>query len=108
MSDLTTKHHDEARLKVLMTLERLRCTRGHEDAVSTVNEGQTATVNAVRRSQPIELDKNVLKLWIWTPSLANPGGSERRELGDGRLAERGREQHTSNALVERGSGNTSN
>ena len=30
------------------------------------------------------------------------------ELGDGRLAERGREQHTSTALVERGSGNTSN
>ena len=40
-------------------------------------------------------------------SLANPGESERRELSDGRLAERGREQHTSDALVERGSGNAS-
>ena len=33
VSDLTTKHHDEERLKVLMTLERLRYTRGHGDAV---------------------------------------------------------------------------
>ena len=108
VSDLTTKHHDEERLKVLMILGRLRYTRGHGDAVSTVNEGQTAAVNAVRRSQPIALDKIVLKLWSGISSLADPGGSERRELGDGRLAERGREQHTSNVLVERGFGNTSN
>ena len=39
VSDLTTKHQ---RLKVLMTLERLRYTRGHGVAVSTANEGQTA------------------------------------------------------------------
>ena len=91
-----------------MTLGRLRHTRGHGDAVSTANEGQTAAVNAVRRSQPIKLDKNVLKLWSRISSLVNPSGIERRELGDGRLTERGRAQHTSNALVERGSGNTSN
>ena len=91
-----------------MTLGRLGYTRGHGDAVSTANEIQTAAVNAVRRSQPIELDKNVLKRWSGISTLANPGGSERRELGDGRLAERCRAQHTSNALVERGSGNTSN
>ena len=108
VSDLTTKHHGEERLKVLMTLGRLRYIRRHGDAVPTANEGQTAVVNAVRRSQPTELDKNVLKLWSGISSLAIPGGSERRELGDGRFAERGREQHTSNALVERGSGNTSN
>ena len=42
VSDLTTKHHDEERLKVLMTLERLRYSRGHGDAVSTAGEGQTA------------------------------------------------------------------
>ena len=71
------------------------------------NEGQTAVVNEVRRSQPIEHHKNVLRLWSGISSLANRGGSERRELGDGRLAERGQYQHTSNALVGRGSGNTS-
>ena len=37
VSDLTTKHHDEERLKVFMTLGRLRYTRGHGDAVSTAN-----------------------------------------------------------------------
>ena len=63
VSDLTTKHHDEEGLKVLMTLGRLRDTRGHEDSVSTANGGRTATVNAVRRSKPIELDKNVLRQW---------------------------------------------
>ena len=99
VSDLTTKHHDEE------TLERLRYTRRHGDAVSTANEGQTAAVNAVRRSKPIELDKNVLNLWSGTSSLADPGGNERRELGDGRLADKCQEQHTSNALFERGSGN---
>ena len=52
----------------------------------------------------VELDKNVLKRWSGISSLANPGESERRELGDGRLAERDREKHTLNALVERGSG----
>ena len=68
MSNLTTKHHDEERLKVLMTLGRLR------DAVSTADKGRTAAVNAVRRSQAIELDKNVLKLWSGISSLADPGG----------------------------------
>ena len=48
VSDLTTKHHDEERLKVLMSSGRLRHTRGHEDAVSTANEGGTGVVNAVR------------------------------------------------------------
>ena len=57
VSDLTTKHHDEERLMVLMTWERLRYTRGQGDAVSTTNEGQTAAVIAVRRSPPIELDR---------------------------------------------------
>ena len=47
----------------------------------------------------------VLRQWSGTSSLADPGGSERRELGDGRLAERSEQQHPSNALVERGSGN---
>ena len=96
---------EKRRLKVLMTLGRLRYTRGHGDAVLTASEGQTAAVNVVRSSQPIQLDKNVLKLWSGISSW-HPGGSERRELGDGRLAERSREQHISNALVERG--NTSN
>ena len=57
-----------------------------------------ALVNAVRRSQPIELDENILKLWSGISGLADPGDSERRELGDGRLAERGQEQRTSIAL----------
>ena len=58
VSDLTTKHHDEERRDVLMTLERLRYTRGRGDAVSTATEGQTAAVmNAV-----------------WKSSLVNPGG----------------------------------
>ena len=35
VSDLTTKHHDEERLKVSIILGRLRCTRGHGNAVST-------------------------------------------------------------------------
>ena len=90
------------------TLDRLRHTRGQGGAVSTANEGQTAVVNAVRRSQPIELDKNVLKQWSRTSSVAAPSGRERRELGAGRLAEKSRQPHTSNALVERGFGNTSN
>ena len=35
------------------------------------NEGQTAVVTAVRRSQPIELGKNFLKLWSGISSLAD-------------------------------------
>ena len=51
-------------------------------------------VNALRRSQPIEIDMNVLRLWSGISSLADPGGS-------------GQDQHASTALVERGSGNMS-
>ena len=46
VSDLTTKHHDEERQKVLMTLGTLRYSRAHLDAVSTANQGQTAAVVA--------------------------------------------------------------
>ena len=46
--DLTTKCHDGERRNVLMTLSRLRYTRGRGNALSTVNEGQSAAVvNAV-------------------------------------------------------------
>ena len=72
----------------LTTLGRLRHTRGHGDAVSTANEGQTAVVNAERRPQPIQLDKNVLSLWIGISSLANPSRRERRELGELRFESR--------------------
>ena len=57
-------------------------------------ESQTAVKNAVRRSQPIEIDMKVLRLWSGIWSLADPGGS-------------GQDQHASNTLVERDSGNTS-
>ena len=107
LSDLATKHHDDERLKVLITLARLRYTKKHGHALSTATESWTAAVNAVPRSQPIELDKNVLQLWGGVSSLADPGGSDRRELSDGRSAERNQDQHTSNALFERGSGSTS-
>ena len=107
VSDLTTKHHDEERLKVLMTLGRLRKTRGHKDAVLAASEGRTAVVNVVLRSQSTELDENVLRLWGWISSLADPGGSERRELGGGRSAKKSQDQHTSNALVELGSSDPS-
>ena len=102
VSDPTTKRHDEERVKVLMTWERLRYT----DDTDTQSRGPM-TENAMQRSQPIEFDENVLKLWSGISSLAGPGGSECRELGDGRLAKRSQDQHTSNALVERGSANTS-
>ena len=60
VSDLSTKHRDEKRRDVLMTLGRLRYTRGRGDAVSTATESQTAAVmNAV-----------------WISSLVNPGGCE--------------------------------
>ena len=85
----------------LMTLGRLRDTRGHWDAVFAATAGPTAAVNAVLRS--LELDENDLRLWSGISSLADPGGSERRELIDGRLAKSGQDQHTSDALVERGS-----
>ena len=96
VSDLTTKHHDEERLKVLMTLGRLRYTRGHKDAVSAASEGRTAAVNVV-----------LLRLWCWISSLGDAGGSERRELGGGRLTKKSQDQHTSNALVELGSSDPS-
>ena len=76
--------HDEERLKVLMTLGRQRYTSGHGNPVLAVNEGQTVAVNVVLRSRSIELDEKVLRLWCWISSLADLGGFERRELGDGR------------------------
>ena len=107
VSDLTTKHHHKDRLAVLMSLGRLRFARGRGDAVLAANEGRTATVNAVRRTRrarSTELDENVLRLWGDISSLADPGGRERqRALRDGRLAERGQDQHTSDAPVGRGS-----
>ena len=65
VSDLTTKHHHEDRLAVLMSLGRLRFARGRGDAVLAANEGRTAAVNAVRRTRrarSTELDENVLRL----------------------------------------------
>ena len=83
-----------------MSLGGLRYTRGREDEVSTATEGQTGpVVNAVENATSLKPQKGTL-------SLVEPGGCELWELGDGRSAERGREQHTSNALG--GSGNTSN
>ena len=106
VSDLTTKHHHEDRLAVLMSLGRLRFARRHEDAVLAANEGRTAAVNAVRRTRrarSTELDENVLRLWGDISSLADPGGRERqRALRDRRLAERDQYQHTSDAPVGRG------
>ena len=87
-----------------MSLGRLRFARGRGDAVLAANEGRTTTVNAVRRTRrarPTELDEKVLRLWGDTSRLADPGGQ--RALRDGRLAERGQDQHTSDAPVGRGS-----
>ena len=68
VSDLTTKHHDEERRNVLMTLGRY--IRGREDPVSTASEGQTAAVvNAV-------VNATWSKPWNGTPSLADPAGCE--------------------------------
>ena len=101
-SDLTTKRHDKERRTVLMTLRRLRHTRGRCDAVSTASEGQSAAaVNAV-------VDATWLNPRVGTLSQADPGGCELAELGDGRLAERGRGQHASITLNGRQSGVTSN
>ena len=46
-------------------------------------------------------------MWGGILSLADPGGSECREFRDGRLAKSGQDQHTSNALVQRSSGDPS-
>ena len=73
VSDLTTKHHHEDRLAVLMSLGRLRFARGRGDAVLAAKEGRTAAVNAVRRTRRArftELDENVLRLWGDISSLA--------------------------------------
>ena len=81
VSDLTTKHHHEDRLAVLMSLGRLRFARGRGDAVLAANVGWTAAVNAVRRTRrarSTELDENVLRLWGDISSLADPGGRERQ------------------------------
>ena len=100
-SDLTSKCHDKERRTVL-TLRRLRYTRERGDAVSTASEGQSAAaVNAV-------VNAMWLKPRVGTLSQADPGGCELSELGDGRLAERGRGQHASIALDGRQSGDTSN
>ena len=89
-----------------MSLGRLR-SRGRGDAVLAANEGRTAAVKAVRRTRrarSTELEENVLRHWGDISSLADPGGRERqRALRDGRLAERGQDQHTSDAPVGRGS-----
>ena len=61
-------------------------------------------VRRTRRARSTELDVNVLRLWGDISSLADPSGRERqRALRDGRLAERGQDQHTSDAPVGRGS-----
>ena len=69
--------------------------------------GRTAAVNAVRRTRrarSTELDEKVLRRWGDISSVADPGGRERqRGLRGGRLAERGEDQHTSDAPVGRGS-----
>ena len=97
-SDLTSKRHDKERRTVLMTPRRLRYTRERGEAVSTASKGQSAAaVNATW-----------LNPRVGTLSQADPGGRELSELGDGRLAERGRGQHASNALDGRQSGDTSN
>ena len=98
MSDLTIKHHSEERRDVLMTLGRLRCTRGRGEAVSIAGVGQIAAMlNAV---------ENVtwLKTLVGTFSLADSGGYEFEKLGDGRCAQGGGEQHVSVALDRRRSG----
>ena len=50
LKKVCTCSNDEERLRVLMTLGRLRYTRGHGDAVSAANENWTAVVNAELRS----------------------------------------------------------
>ena len=101
-SDLTTKRHDRERRNVLMTLMRLRYTRGRGNAVSTASEGQSAAVlNAV-----------VITTWLKPrserPNLWDPGGCELAELGEGCFVERDRGQHASIALVGRQTGDMSN
>ena len=59
-------------------------------------------VRRTRRARSTELDENVLRLWGDISSLADPG-ERQRALRDGRLAERGQDQHTSDAPVGRGS-----
>ena len=86
-----------------MSLGRLRFARGRGDAVLAASEGRNA-VRRTRRARSTELDENVLRLWGDISSLADPGGRERqRALRDGRLVERGQDQHTSDAPVGRGS-----
>ena len=101
VSDLTTKHHSEERRDVLMTLGRLRYTRGREEAVSMASEGQIAAmVNVVENA-------SWLKPLVGTFSLTDPGGYELKKLGDGRWAQRG-DQHASIALDGRRSGDKLN
>ena len=102
VSDLTTKHHSEERRDVLMTLRRLRYTRGREEAVSMAGEGQIAAmVNAVE-------NETWLKPLVGTFSLTDPGGYELEKLDDGRWAQRGGEQHASVTLDRRRSGDKLN
>ena len=51
VSDLTTKHHHDDRLAVLMSLGRLRFAGGRGDAVLAASEGRTAAVTAVRENK---------------------------------------------------------
>ena len=107
VSDLTTKHHHEDRLAVLMSLGRLRFARGRGDAVLAANEGRTAAVNAVRRTRrarSTELDENGLRLWVtyraWQ-TQADASVNERSVMVA--WPRGGQDQHTSDAPVGRGS-----
>ena len=101
-SDLTTKRHDRERRNVLMTMMRLRSTRGRGNVVSVASEGQSAAVvNTV-------VHTTWLKPRNETPNLWDPGGCELAELGEGCFVERDRGQHASIALDGRQTGDMSN
>ena len=81
VSDLTTKDHSEERRDVLMTLGRLRYTRGREEAVSMAGVGKIAAmVNEVENA-------TWLKPLVGTFSLTDPCGYELEKLDDGRWAQ---------------------
>ena len=71
-SDLTTNHHSEERCEFLMTLGRLRYTRGREQADSMAGECQIAAmVNAVENA-------TWLNPLVGTFSLTDSSGYEPR------------------------------
>ena len=100
-TNLTMKRHDEERWNILMTLGRLRYTRGRGNAVSTAEEGQSAAVTSA------VVNATWSKPRVGT-SLANPGGFQLEEIGSGRWAQRGGEKHMSITLDGRRSGDTPN